>query len=193
MADSKSIPDGWKNRPEYTLDEAVKLWAVVLYGRGFDDHWKTHPGYAGALQAAKTDLLNAGIVHEIEINPTPERTDRNDTRVIKQLPTFTKRWVNGPDLAALLAERGKPGVIGFGEEKQAIESNCLPCNHDTILLNAVRWVIENYWERGINHPKAFVVEKLMKIRGLSKNEAEAVDLVTRPDAVRRRAPSEVPT
>ena len=60
--------------------------------------------------------------------------------------------------------------------------------HDTRLLSHIRWVIETYWE-GKEYSKAptkqLVIEKL-RDRGLSKSEAEAVDLVTRHDS--RRSP-----
>lgn len=63
--------------------------------------------------------------------------------------------------------------------------------HDTKLLREVRWVTTAYWEGKDpkeGPTKELVVEKLQALRGLSKNEAEAVDLVTRPDSRRRSAP-----
>jgi len=63
--------------------------------------------------------------------------------------------------------------------------------HDTRLLRIVREVIRNEWEG--RDParcpsKESVVEDLMAKHNLSKNEAEAVDLVTRHDS-RRRSPT----
>ncbi len=60
--------------------------------------------------------------------------------------------------------------------------------YDTRLLQATRWVITTYWEgrnpADIAATKEIVVEKLMALHGLSKNEAQAVDLVTRQDTRR---------
>lgn len=74
-----------------------------------------------------------------------------------------------------------------------------PSAHDTKLLRAAQWVIAEYWEgkdpkKGPT--KADMIDKLKMLGALSdgalsdlsKGEAEAVDLVTRPDALRRSAP-----
>jgi hypothetical protein len=68
--------------------------------------------------------------------------------------------------------------------------------HDTNLLNIVRWVIATYWEGkdpAKGPPKELVVEKLKDLHSLTQNEAEAVDLVTRPDSRRRSSPKVPPT
>jgi hypothetical protein len=90
----------------------------------------------------------------------------------------------------------------FPEDRKAAETDNRPdpsewaaLSHDTKLLKAVRWAIATWWEGKdpLQGPtKELVVEKLQALHRLTKNEAEAVDLVTRPDSRRRSAP-EVPT
>jgi hypothetical protein len=82
-------------------------------------------------------------------------------------------------------------------------SECDGLTYDTGLLQVARWVIATWWEgkdpkKGPIKPD--MIEKLQmledlssgKFRDLTKGEAEAVDLVTRPDSVRHAAPI-VPT
>lgn len=56
--------------------------------------------------------------------------------------------------------------------------------HDTKLLEIARWVLEQYWEgKDVNKApsKDAIVAELVDKYGLTKNEAGAVDLVTRHD------------
>ena len=74
------------------------------------------------------------------------------------------------------------------EQRQGSAGNGWPFSYDTRLLEAVRQVIREHWEQ--TNPqdaptREGVVKQLMD-SGLSRTEAEAVDLVTRHEERRKR-------
>ncbi len=75
------------------------------------------------------------------------------------------------------------------EQREGSGGNQWPFNYDTRLLKAVRQVIREHWEGAAPQDaptRERVVKRLME-SGLSRAEAEAVDLVTRHESRRKLA------
>lgn len=96
-----------------------------------------------------------------------------------------------PDLLNEYREAERARFDAFMDERQTSEAGIEPDPqpYRTRLLDAAQWVIETYWsgkapEEGPT--KELVIEKLQELQNLSRNEAEAVDLVTRHDSRRNR-------
>ncbi|EGV28073.1 hypothetical protein ThidrDRAFT_4105 [Thiorhodococcus drewsii AZ1] len=121
MADAKSIPDDLKNLPEYPLDRAVKLWALVFRDIALYPTTEEQRQYQSAWREIARILRSTGKVQCKETSvtlppPEPSPFDRRDECHRTRIQKTIREWITGPDFAALFAEKGRPGVIGFGDE-----------------------------------------------------------------------------
>lgn len=196
------IPAGWKDRDRYTLEDAAELWAAAFYGRPLNLAARERVAYARAYHAALDDLQRSGKIQGGELIATarnelmpPNWVQRGSRDIQPRYQAIPEKrapqWIAGPALAALATERGKPGVFGFDPERGESPDDWL-FTHDTMLLREVRWAIKTWWEGKPPEQwpsKELAVEKLMENRKLTRNEAEAVDLIVRHDTRRRRSNS----
>jgi hypothetical protein len=118
--------------------------------------------------------------------PSLEASHKNAVVTVADREAIPARLIPN-ELHEAVMEGFEPATNSPRDSEEIAAGNGWPYSHDTRLLAAIRWVIENCWEgkdpKGAP-TKETVVDKLVKPKGLSKREALAVDQVTRHDTLR---------
>lgn len=104
--------------------------------------------------------------------------------LVSQIVDPGRLHVTLDELRLFAEECGMRPTILCDDEPEQMQG--WPYTHDTKLLKAARWVIETYSGQPDWPTRELVIEKLQEHHGLSRNEARAVDTVTRPDSIRGR-------
>lgn len=131
------LPDLWRNRDRYSVEEAVRLWAFALAGVPLDQPMKASErnDYRREYEAARQELIQSvplqseeEMVEVMRRVPGPSFVDswRHDS--FGRAPSHhkvterrTRHFFLGPDLAAYAKKRGRPGLFGFEEGPEPVE------------------------------------------------------------------------
>ena len=173
----------WDGFTEFELLDAASLFCDLE-----PERWTNKNPVPPSVRSMRNRLLRE--VHYMDTTRTQWRTAED---FVGKLQSFEETipgevLFSRADRTTWARKKGIPAPFLFKKQREESAGGEWPFTHDTKLLRVVREVIRDYWEG--QDPKSApakvgIVKELIE-KGLTRNEAEAVDLVTRHDSIRNQ-------
>lgn len=147
-----ALPEIWKNRDEYSIEDAARLWAHVQGEYPLNGDQRERNKFSRELELARKDLITAVPVQRVmsEAPPAPRRLSSGWVNAWREprpgweldgprdnpgpVVKTERQFFRGIDLAAFAVQRGKPGLFGFDDSPAPVMAdNEAPTNKAVLM------------------------------------------------------------